>query len=512
MAGRLVFTVAVLVAAGCGGAGLGERCDSLSDCADGLQCLNHTCVPRCTRHVDCGDGHRCRSDGVCEVVDSDIGDVCLSEFTCGPGQACLLDSRDTNGDGLLVGSCQVESPGGILDDTCIADRDCRTGTCALGRCVTVCSDGLDCPVPHDCVMIPRELSPGDVSSFRGCLPGSGTIVYKVPTDAEYETFMLPVPDNARSVAMIASIDDATQLVGAALVTSPSGQLLYSVPFDRNDYFANRLRHELGRGIATLLIPQSLDDGLVTGGYYVDVGSYLAVGVPGTEVPEIEIVYRLARAGRDDAVHLDLHFHFLDLDDHPCADEADFDRVSPTGRVLDAETARTSPRFQDEFVGELNLIFARAGIVLARGEITYEDILDRPDLDGLEASQLGTLLSLSTHPTGVSVFFTRTLSPAGLQGMVGGPPIPPRRAGTQASGVAIGLDTLCYRDWRVVARNTAHVIARGMGLHRSIEPDGHVDPIADSGQSSDNLMYFSEFGSTDLSPDQRAILRLNAVLR
>ena len=78
---------------------------------------------------------------------------------------------------------------------------------------------------------------------------------------------------------------------------------------------------------------------------------------------------------------------------------------------------------------------------------------------------------------------------------------------------IGLDTLCYRSWTQVARLAAHEIARFMGLYNNVEIDPtQLDPIADSDTSSENLMFYSELGGTDLSPGQRDILSRSAVLR
>jgi hypothetical protein len=494
-----------------GGAGIGERCDGVTECAAGLQCLHHTCVPRCTRHTECGDGFRCRGDGLCERVDSAIGDACASEVDCGPGQACQLADRDFDGDGFLTATCQPEEPGGVLDDACagptLADADgrCRSGTCVLGRCVTVCAGDLDCPLSHRCTTIPREL-PGagaqetTVAAFYGCLPARGTITYRVPIVDPYQRFFLPVPGNARSLAMIARVDEGTQLVGADRVDAPSGDILFELRGGtREDYFAGRLRHQLAPGIATLLIPQNPDDPIQPGAYIVSVGSYLAPGTPGTAVPRVDVVYKL-----DDGVRLDLHLYFLALADHPCADAF--------AGVTSAEGARESTTFQNVFLRELDLVFARAGIVLDRSAATYQDILDRPDLDGLDATRLGELLTRADQPGGVHVFFVRTIAPAGLQGLVGGPPAPPGREGTRASGVAIAMDTLCYADWPLLARTTAHELGRALGLHRSVEPDQYEDPIADSNHATSNLMHFSEGGGTDLSPGQRLILRLNPALR
>jgi hypothetical protein len=504
----LLVAAAILLGTGAcgGGAGIGERCGDHSACASGLQCLDNICVPRCETHADCGDGHICRPDGICEVVETMVGDYCQREIDCGPGQTCQLNPAIIDEEGFMDGECALEESGGVLDDACTgetqeeADAACRSGTCALGRCVYLCVATEDCPESHACSSIPRQLdTPNTFASFHGCLPDRGTLTYRVPTDEPFETFMLPWPGVARSVAMVASVDDASVLVGAAALRGPDGEVLYTVPLDREEYFANRIRHQLAPGVSTLLMPQTPDDPLGPGAYVVDVGSYLDPMTAGNEVPAIEIIYKL-----DSSAHLDLHFHFLDLTSHPC-------RAGLDG-VEDALSARTAPAFQDVFLGRLNGIFANAGVILERQSATYDDILDRHDLDGLDISRLGDLLELSEDDGGVHVFFVRSISPSGIEGLAGGPPAPPGLAGTRASGVAIALDTLCYEDWEYLARTTAHEIARALGLERSVEPDGHEDAISDSDYATTNLMYFADREGSTLSPSQRAILRANPVMR
>jgi hypothetical protein len=508
----------MMAVASCGGNGdVGESCGSTSDCADGLQCFDHTCVPRCELHADCGDGHICEN-GACVLVESEIGDHCERELDCGPGQACHLDDQLRDENDILYSSCQPEVAGNVLDETCTADADCRTGTCVIGRCVDLCDDrdgpesgDDDCPADHVCARIPRELSADDVAAFYGCLPASGNIVYDVPFDARYQRFYLPVPDDAASLALVSSIADPAQLVGAARLESPSGELLYQLPLTREEYFANRVRHEPTHGISTLVLPQTGDQtaDLDPGAYVVELGSYIDLETPGTEIPDVQVIYKLFPKPEQvlDFRHLDIHFYFLDLADHPCA-------AAFGAEPLDATTAQDAtpaPDFQD-FVTDLQGIFNRAEIVLETETATYADVTDRPDLDGLSADRLGELLSLSTTDGGVNVFFVRTLSPVGLQALAGGPPGPPGIAGTRASGVAIGVDTLCYRSWADLARITAHELARALGLQHNIEPDGFADALDDTPDGSDNLLYYSEFATDVLTPSQRDLVKRSPALR
>jgi hypothetical protein len=279
-------------------------------------------------------------------------------------------STDVDPGGFLIGACQLSQSGGVLDESCTADTQCVNGTCDLGRCIDVCSSDNDCPSTHLCTTVPRELANQTVAEFHGCLPAAGDIEYPIPMNGVYARFILPVPGNARSVALVSSVADATQLVGPARVEAPDGSLLYQLPFTRDAFFANRLRTQPTPAVSTLVIPQTPDDPLQPGAYVVELGSYKDLTTPGTDIPTVAAIYKL-----DDTLHLDLHFYFLDLTDHPC----------PAAQI-DATSAQVSgSEFQETFLRQLNLTFAKAGIVVGTTTATYEDISIRPDLDGLDSS-------------------------------------------------------------------------------------------------------------------------------
>lgn len=487
---------AVSWAAACGsGAAIGHACERSSDCADGLQCLEGFCTPRCEAHLECGDGFVCQA-GTCTEVESEIGDPCERELGCGPGQACRLDTVDGDSNGALDGSCQADRPGGSTGSVCGSDLDCRNGTCSLDRCTELCVADTDCPPDTACVDQPRLLG---ISAplFRGCLQNHGTLSIELTAVTPLATLRLPVPSNARSIALVTTIDDETQLVGAARVVSPGGALLYATPFSQEEFYRNPLRHQPALGISTLVIPNTPAITLETGVYDVQVGSFFAAGGMGTAIPRITAVYKL-----DDAVTLDLHLHFLRLDEHPC----------PLASGLSAAAAQTNLGFQ-AYLDEVRRILADAGVLV--GTVTYGDITqptERPDLDGLRAQDLPRLMRLGQRPTGINVFFTRSITPVGVQALSGGHPGPPSMPGTSASGVAVAMDTLCYRSFQELARITTHELAQYMGLFRNREPDGALDPIPDSDDAPSNLMYFSEFGGTTLSPGQAQVLRLYPGLR
>jgi len=90
----------------------------------------------------------------------------------------------------------------------------------------------------------------------------------------------------------------------------------------------------------------------------------------------------AVAKLDASVLLDLHFYFLNFDDHPCG--------GSFGDRFDATMAETAPFFQDDFLGSLRGLLNHAGIQVA--SLTYEDLRDHPELDGLDVQDAASLLS------------------------------------------------------------------------------------------------------------------------
>ena len=424
---------------------------------------------------------------------SALGDPCSREIDCGPAQSCRLDTVDSNGDGHLDGTCQIDQSGAATGGDCVSDGDCRTGICALDRCVELCKSPGDCPTGTTCVNIPRLPATGKPPLFTGCLQASGTLRLDFPVSSPHALLRVPVPANALSFALVAQIDNDAQLVGASRVTSPSGMVLYATPFSKEEYYANPLRHQPEPEISTLVVPNTPAIGIETGAYDIEVGSFFEAGGQGTAIPSISVFYKLSPA-----TTLDLHLHFLDLSDHPCPGVAGL-------------TATSAPGSTDvrSYLDQLQSILEAADVKL--GNVTYADE-QRPDLDGLRAQDLSRLLKLSSDPTGIHIFFTRSISPVGVQSLAGGNPGPPAMPGTRASGIAVSMDTLCYRSWTDLARITAHELARYMGLFRNREPDGFLDPIPDSDDSSTNLMFYSELGGTQLSPGQASVLQLYPGLR
>jgi hypothetical protein len=403
--------VLALAAFGCGGgdAGLGESCAEHGDCESAYQCINDVCVDRCQRSPDCGDGFACDDEGICRLSDGKPGDACHAETDCGPGLSCQIDNQNVDEENRLRASCTASFDTRPAGATCFDDGDCRNGTCALGHCVDLCSKTRDCASGNTCMLVPRVEAYG--SLFGGCLPTSGNISWTIPSLAPNPAFLLPVPSEASFVSVVFEVDDSVLRVGATQVMAPSGTPVF-LECDPNlnappetqcpaRQYSNPVRHQPEPGLSVLAMPSNPEIELETGVYYVRGRTYRpGTNAPGSAIPRITALVRIGTGGP-----LDLHLHFLDLDDHPC-------KESFNNGTLDATIAANEEFFKQGFLEPLRAIFNTGGIQF--GAITYHDITDKPDLDGLDVANAGALLSHGKDARGINVFFVRTLSPVGLQ--------------------------------------------------------------------------------------------------
>jgi hypothetical protein len=508
--GSLIGVLAFALTGCPGGDGaIGDHCSSHGDCSGQLQCVERVCVPRCERAPDCGDGYRCDQDGVCHAATGQNGDTCKSEVDCVAGLSCQLEGDALDTDGSMLASCVPENAGRPAGATCASNGECRTGTCDLGHCIDLCASDLDCGTGTVCTVIPRRVTAQTLpASYRGCLQARGAIRWNIPMHSANEEVALPIPSSARSASVLFEIDDPNQKAGATRLLLPTPEA--DIDLLAFDYYTNpytRHRPEFGASVLAMPASPNPEAQLKTTVYTMRVQSLKLSSLPpcsneqpclrqGTATPTVTAVVKV-----DNAAILDLHFYFLNLDEHPCADKF--------GGKLDAASAQTSSHFE-QFLAEIKNIIGTA-VYFELDNVTYEDLRDHPDLDGLDVENAPSLLALGSYRTGINVFFVRTLSPIGLQAF-GPNPGAAGLAHTPRSGIVIGVDTLCYRDWRQLARLTAHEIARYMGLFDNVGIDAKPDPIDDTDASSTNLMFYSELGGTFLSEGQKQVLRRSAVLR
>jgi len=513
MKAALAITVLTVTLAGCpGGDGaIGDSCSDHGSCASGLQCLHSVCQPRCERAPECGDGYRCDENGLCHAATGEPGDSCESEVDCGIGLSCQVSGVATRDDGLLAASCVAENAARPAGATCSDDQDCRNGTCDLGHCIDLCRDTIDCGAGTSCTQIPRVESLG--LRYEGCLQSKGALTWSIPVNGTSETVQLPIPDTARGVSVMFSVEDRNQRVGATFISNPEGVTLLDSGDPALEYYANPyVRHRPDYGQSVLAMPSSPTAPLLPGIYNVKVRSLRDAGgisISGTAIPAMTAVLKL-----DAGNVLDLHFYFLDLTDHPCRS------AFPAG--LDATKAQEQGFFKGDtsgnpsFLSELRAVLAKGGIALGTG-LTYTDLPDHHDLDGLDISNASSLFALGEYSSGINVFFVRSLSPVGLQAL-GPNPGPAGLAKTRQSGIVISVESLCYRSWPQLARITGRELARYLGLYSNTESDpldpmtAHTDPIPDSDTSNTNLMHPSELAGSQLSDGQRYILTRSPALR
>jgi uncharacterized protein (TIGR03382 family) len=187
----------------------------LADCRPGYACAqvgsdltSGVCVPRCYADQDCANPAQfaCRTcDGLCvprQNSTGQIGDLCSTDSTCGPGQVCRATSSTSNVKQCTqqcargCGSCTTGStctPGRDGDLFCL--RDCSgPGTCPVGlrcadtavgkACQPMCTSDPECPVGQYCFMGECYSPEEDAGCGTLCArPDAGRPIVVTPRDA-----------------------------------------------------------------------------------------------------------------------------------------------------------------------------------------------------------------------------------------------------------------------------------------------------------------------------------------
>ncbi len=478
------------------GASIGGACESHADCRTALQCASNVCIPLCRRALDCGDGAACNASGYCVAGTSRAGDICIAETACGPGLACVLDPSDVDHDGVMQATCTPDRQGHALGSPCADDTECRNGTCGLGHCIDLCVNDRDCGAGQVCTSIPRVEAGG--AQFFGCVVNQGTLTFELPVQGAVQKTLLAVPGNARSVSLLMTLDDQNQRVGLTKVVSPKGRVLYTLPVQQADYYSNFLRHIPDRGLSVALLPSSLDNEFEHGPYSIELQSF-RLGQPGSATPRTTVAMKMG-----DGALLDLHLKFADLVEHPCREQ-----LMARAGVLNAETARRDSEFQQYFISTLRTLLGRGAVSI--GDITFEDVVGHPELDAITQESASALFAQTNTAGGVTLYFVRSIAPAGLAA-IGAAPGPVGVPGTSRSGIALSMEAMCYRSWPQLARTAAHQIAGYLGLYPNRDIDDGLDPISDTDDGSDNLMFYSELGGVVLTPGQGQIMQRSPALR
>ncbi len=187
----------------------------LADCRPEYACAQVSsdltagvCVPRCYGDQDCANPSQfaCRTcDGLCVPRQNSvgqIGDLCATDATCGPGQVCRATSdtsalkQCTQQCARGCGNCTTGSsctPGRSGDLFCL--RDCTgPGTCPLGlrcadtavgkACQPQCGSDPECPVGQYCYQGECYTPEEDAGCGTLCTrPDAGRPIVVTPRDA-----------------------------------------------------------------------------------------------------------------------------------------------------------------------------------------------------------------------------------------------------------------------------------------------------------------------------------------
>jgi hypothetical protein len=146
------------------------------------------------------------------------------------------------------------------------------------------------------------------------------------------------------------------------------------------------------------------------------------------------------------------------------------------------------------------------------------------------------LSAGAGNAAINLFFVQEIAPLRTGGepeaQAGGIPGPLGMHGTGASGIAISTDMMAG-DAEMLGRTLAHEIAHYLGLFHTSELDGSVsEPLDDTPEcrldrdqdgdglsvadcaehGADNLMFWAKTTGTQLSAQQREVLRRAAILQ
>jgi hypothetical protein len=439
-----------------------------------------------------------------------VGSACARESDCPEPLACKVERID-DGDGFpeaVSTTCLPEAdrvyPTGV---PCPSDDDCLTGLCLFGRCSEVCTEG-SCPAGFTCddvsaipggVSGPVEECPAaafDAARFSACLPETGVLELPLPAAASGEWIVLDVPSGAASFTVIAETEVPVAFVGVWALLGPGATALYTLPATQEEFLAQPIRYFPGDRISAMLVPNTPDVSFVRGIHCVRVGSDR-----GGEVSSRVRLKMAPDGGAGGALALDVHV--LNLVGMGCGVDG-----------LDASTAATHALWQ-EALGDLGEVFAQAGIEI--GPVRYHDIPDRPDLDVIDFldgpdgdgvyEELNALFSAGTGASADSldVFLVRHIE--GRSGVSGAIPGPPGVHGTPHAGVAIDMAAPCTM---ALGTLLAHEIGHQLGLFHNVET-GATDPIEDTGEGTDNLMYPASSG-VDLTAGQAFVLRANPLIR
>jgi hypothetical protein len=495
-------------------------CITAADChRDGYQCFNFGCIPNCATDDDCGQGFMCASGtcmkkpgaaagAACGVNEDCSSGLCLfqkcevsctRDADCATTQTCFLDPL---GNGVKFPTTHITpicvdrrgkaAPGA----TCSADADCDRGACRLGLCVEMCSAVSDCHATSmSCATMVEPTDDRANPTYKGCLPSKGVI------DFDGSTGLLPLPSTAQTFSIYVHADpfDFNNAAGVTSLTDPSNTDIFTPPMTTADFFKLAVRYEITEGSSTMLVPNSPAVTLMPALYRFTVGT----GNGG--VPTTRVYLKLADAPLSSG-SLPLNIYVTNL----------------SGACTSVTFAQVKNGAFASAISELQRIFQQANVSV--GPVTFVDLSSStvPNTIRVPTSTTATplpdldnLLAAATAGRGTTVGFDvvilrsitdENMHQSGVLGIAGGVPANPV-LGTEHSGVAVSIETLCFNTQAIFGATMSHELAHSVGLFHSIEMTGQHDPLTDTaGDGRNNLMYWLEDSGEHLSLQQGQVIR------
>jgi hypothetical protein len=525
-------------------------------CRPGYFCAavgsSRVCVPACKTDSDCAANEACNvRTGECTPggprAPGKVGEACAADTECA-SQICITDSpaRPRFPGGYCVQGCsaaQENGPCAGQDGVCVG-LPRPDGTKAYA-CLGACSTGVDCRREYMCSADVEVQSPGRSGmclprcEFYDCDPGescdatvgictqggpmSGTAEVAFQDlgtlrigadDTQFGTVNVQVAPDAISFSIIADSEDPKAKVVLTKIVAPNGQAV----FDKFDPLVSGFMAAGGlvAGGGAVLFPNAPRVPLVAGRYQLTWGS--------TETTNVRFgVLQKRQSGVIQSASLPIVFWFS------------------RNQFLNAQSARTSPKFQEAVVGLIEIL---AGAGITAGPFTYQDI---PGPRAAEFAviddddELGALFEVANNSNerALHFFMTEQIIYAGastILGISGGIPGPSAHPGFVHGGVALALSFL-DGDVGIFAETMAHEGGHFLGLFHTSERGGTThDPLLDTPEcptdrdqngdgrvsgpecglegGMDNLMFWATapVPQRKLTNDQRFVLLRNPTVR
>jgi dienelactone hydrolase len=209
---------AALLLAGCSCAttpavfdrGIGDACESSTECRSGLVCTMLTCQPSrsaplghsCVLTLDCADGLFCGASRTCETSGmGGLGADCSSSADCTSGLVCVIEGFGER--------CRMPGTRDV-HNTCNGQGDCLAGlTCTMGPYGTTCESPLAHAPPSDGAMVDAgavPMTPPVLGHWDGATCATDDspahAYFEVPRHGpgDHDFFRLPFPSDVRRTA------------------------------------------------------------------------------------------------------------------------------------------------------------------------------------------------------------------------------------------------------------------------------------------------------------------------